>query len=161
MTDHAIIAGSFSDFKLIKTRATAQLIIEIPIEQADEALERLGGVPQSGKEKPVAIARLGPGAARVPSQPSEKPASGGDGSRSDRPKGGRRAREAGILCGDARFRKFLEEKICLHPVTPDDARLAIYGFCCVESRIDLDADPDAGAQWDRLHGQYIAWRDAA
>jgi hypothetical protein len=37
----AAIKGTFSDFKLIKTRKLAQLIIEIPIELADSALAAL------------------------------------------------------------------------------------------------------------------------
>lgn len=51
------IAGTFADFKIIKTRSVLQIVVEIPIEQGQAALELLG-IPQPGAEIPVAIARL-------------------------------------------------------------------------------------------------------
>lgn len=54
----AAVQGSFADFKVVKTRSTVQIVIEIPIEQADTALAILGGIPQPGTERPVAVARL-------------------------------------------------------------------------------------------------------
>jgi hypothetical protein len=47
MTDEpAAIQASFADFRLIKGRKQAQIILEIPIEGADAALAALGGIPQ-------------------------------------------------------------------------------------------------------------------
>ena len=150
MTDHAIIAGSFSDFRIIKTRSTAQLIIEIPIEHADEALERLGGVPQSGKEKPVAVARLNLDVAREPAPQAP-----------EKPKGGRRAREAGIACGEGAFAKYLDHTldvgVCYNADTTVDPRQSIYTICGVKSRVDLDHNEEAGRLWDALYGGYIMW----
>ncbi len=54
----AAISGTFSDFKLIKTRSVAQLIIEIPIEKALPTVQALGGLPFPGKEIWVAVAQL-------------------------------------------------------------------------------------------------------
>jgi hypothetical protein len=54
----AAIKGTFADFKLIKTRKIAQLVIEVPIEQADAALKTLGGLPRSDAERWCAIALL-------------------------------------------------------------------------------------------------------
>lgn len=51
------LAGNFADFKIIKTRSVLQIVVEIPIEQGQKALELLG-IPQPGQEIPVAIARL-------------------------------------------------------------------------------------------------------
>ncbi len=56
MNNFAIIVGTFSDFKLIKTRSTAQLVIEVPIERAFDAIAILG-IPQPGKEIQVAVYR--------------------------------------------------------------------------------------------------------
>ena len=59
MTDQpAAIKGTFSEIKFVKTRKICQIVIEIPIEQADEALAVLGGVPRPDAERWVAIARL-------------------------------------------------------------------------------------------------------
>ncbi len=54
---NAVIEGSYADFKLVKTRGVAQLVIEIPIERAAEAVAMFG-IPQPGQEIAVAIARL-------------------------------------------------------------------------------------------------------
>ena len=55
----AAIKATFSDFRIVKTRKLAQLIFETPIENADEALAILGGLPRSDKEAWCGIARLG------------------------------------------------------------------------------------------------------
>jgi hypothetical protein len=55
MTEYRGITGSFADFKLVKTRGVVQVITEIPIEEADQALESLGGIPVPGKERHVCI----------------------------------------------------------------------------------------------------------
>lgn len=57
MTKPAAVAGSYADLKLIKSRSVAQLVIEIPIEQAEQAVAAFG-IPQPGKEVAVAVALL-------------------------------------------------------------------------------------------------------
>lgn len=52
------IQATFSDFKLIKSRSVVQLVLELPIEAADAALASLGGIPQPGMERWVAVAPL-------------------------------------------------------------------------------------------------------
>jgi hypothetical protein len=51
-------AGVFTDFKLVKTRNVAQVIVEVPIEAADHALATLGGLPRADQSPWVAVARL-------------------------------------------------------------------------------------------------------
>jgi hypothetical protein len=58
MDKPAAFSATYSDFKVIRTRDTAQFIFEVPLEAADHALNILGGVPQPMKERWVAIARL-------------------------------------------------------------------------------------------------------
>lgn len=57
MSKPAAVAGSYADLKLIKSRSVAQLVIEIPIEQAEQAVAAFG-IPQPGKEVAVAVALL-------------------------------------------------------------------------------------------------------
>jgi hypothetical protein len=72
MTDEpAAIKATFSDFKLIRTRKLCQLVLEIPIEEADNALATLGGIPQPQSDRWVAVARLN-GAAKPEPEPKEK-----------------------------------------------------------------------------------------
>jgi len=58
VTDSAAIKATFSDFQLVKTRKLAKLIFEVPIEEADKALDVLGGVPRSDRERWVGITLL-------------------------------------------------------------------------------------------------------
>lgn len=117
----AAIAGSFADAKIVKTRSTLQLIIELPIEQADAALKALGGVPQPGREKPVAVALLdtdaitsGPLAA-PPAAPTHPPEEIHQAPAKQRQVGAatvaeRAMRRCGILCGDREFQSWLRDK---------------------------------------------------
>ena len=61
------IAGTFADFKLIKGRKVAQIVVEIPIEQADAIVAALGGLPNPAVERWVAMAPVNMEAARAAS----------------------------------------------------------------------------------------------
>jgi hypothetical protein len=54
----AVFQGTYSDWKLVKTRSVVQIVIEVPLEQAQHVYQVLGGMPQPGAEMPVAVARL-------------------------------------------------------------------------------------------------------
>lgn len=145
----AAIAGSFADAKIVKTRSTLQLIIELPIEQADAALKALGGVPQPGREKPVAVALLdtdaitsGPLAA-TPAAPTPPPDEVHQAPAKQRKPGAASSqdgvvRQAGILCNDRQFQLWLARK--RHPVIdsfelgPEGAAKNLRIMCRVDSR---------------------------
>lgn len=55
--DAAVFAGCFADFKLVRTRKTVQVIIELPIEKGADFLNAFG-MPDPSKEQWVAIAAL-------------------------------------------------------------------------------------------------------
>ena len=54
-------AGTFSDFKIVRGRKVAQLVIEVPLEKANEVLAALGGVPQPADPRSRAILHFVPG----------------------------------------------------------------------------------------------------
>lgn len=139
MTDLAIITGTFSDLKIIRTRSACQVVVEIPIEAADAALKALGGVPQPGKEVSVAVYRMA-----IPQEPKAKR--------------GTLAQQCGILCGDPVFLKFLTEKYGYFPLNDFDAAADVRQICGVKSRTEFDLDPDAGTRWLDLKGLYQAWK---
>ena len=87
----AAIMGTFSNFKIVPTRKLVQVIIEIPIEKADEALRALGGIPMSDQERWVAIARI---------ESDEKPKSVGE----------RALAQAHVLCADEAFQDWFRTK---------------------------------------------------
>jgi hypothetical protein len=50
--------ASYADWRVIKTRACIQVVFEVPIEQADQAYQVLGGMPMAANEIWCAVARL-------------------------------------------------------------------------------------------------------
>jgi hypothetical protein len=55
MTEYRGISGTYSDFKLVKTRGVVQVIVEFPIEEANQVLESLDGLPMPGQEAHVSL----------------------------------------------------------------------------------------------------------
>lgn len=148
----AIAKGTFADFKVIKTRKTAQLIIEVPIEGADAALAALGGVPRADREIWVAVARLQEdGTQAAPPEPEKRKHS--------------LAQQAAIMCGDVGFQTFLEQRYTEQYKRSVDAlghnadavAETVRAVCGVKSRRDFDQDEEAAARWQKLHGQYLVW----
>lgn len=63
----------------------------------------------------------------------------------------RRSQRAGILCGEVRFQKFMDEE------TAEGAAKAVRQTCGVKSRAEFDTDEKAGREWDRLVAEYDHW----
>jgi hypothetical protein len=149
MTDEpAAIRATFSDFRLIKGRKQAQLILEVPIEEADSAIAALGGIPQPHSDRWVAVARLN-GVEKPEPEPKEK----------------RKwddlnlAMQAGIRCNEVAFRQFLTETetSAFEARTVQDAEMMVRERCKVDSRKELNLDPEAAKRWLQLDRSYQAW----
>jgi hypothetical protein len=54
----AAFKACYSDWKLIKTRGVVQVVMEVPLAEADAAYKVLGGMPDFGSENWFAIAAL-------------------------------------------------------------------------------------------------------
>lgn len=158
MSAPAVIQGTYADYRRVKGRKVLQLVVEVPIEMAPQ-VHSIFGEPSPDGSTWVAVALLDPTKARAQSpvepasQPSEKPASGRNGGGA---KGGRRAREAGIACGDVRFWKHLEEKRGIHIVDATDCADYVRAACGVDSRTLLDHNGTAARTWDELYAEYLA-----
>ena len=139
----AAIRATWADFKLVKTRQVAQLIFEVPLEQADNALLVLGGVPQPDAERWVGIAPITEEAAQPPPPATDKPR------RSMSELGF--VMQAGILCNDPQFQKFCgcDNKI--------DTATHVRKQCGIGSRSELATDEDGRTRWDRLRAEFDAW----
>jgi hypothetical protein len=145
MTAPAAIRGTFADFRLIKGRKVAQLVCEIPIEEADEALRVLGGLPQPASERWLALAPL-----NITSiKPKEK----------QRFEDLKAAMQAGIRCGEPAFWRFIGENFTFRkaPTSEEDAAQFVRAYCCVSSRSALNLDPKAAAKWQELDARYSVW----
>jgi hypothetical protein len=127
--------AAYADLKIVKTRGVAQLILEIPLEQADAALEVLGGVPRPDREVWCAVARLAKDAPAEPVQPEE-------------PAKERRAfhemplpQQAGLLCKDFRFQAWCGAENEMEAIE-------YLRHCCgVSSRADLPFVEEAGSKF--------------
>jgi hypothetical protein len=145
MTDEpAAIRATFADFRLIKGRKQAQLVLEIPIEEADNALAVLGGIPQPQSDHWVAVARLN-GVERPESEPKEK----------RRWEDLKLSMQASIRCSEPAFQKFMVA------TDTEQAAQRVRAFCHIGSRSALNIDPDAAAKWRDLDRSYQAWLKVA
>ena len=140
------VLATFSDYKTIKTRSTFQLIFEIPIDQADEALRILGGTPMPSEERWVGIARAPKErkeAAKIEKEHrlfNTLPLS----------------QQAGIRGGDAQFTVFMTER-GYNIGNVGDAPDAIRSECGIASRSELDTNDIAAAKWRKLEEDYQAY----
>jgi hypothetical protein len=147
--------AAYSDWRLIKTRQTVQIIFEIPLEDADAAYEVLGGMPQPGSEQWFGIAALS-GEAAKPQQEIETPT---------RPAGVSRnwndlqpQQQAGIRCSEATFVSFLKEEYPDHwHEAGDEPAECVRMICGVRSRVELGINQKARTVWGRLDGEYQGW----
>lgn len=161
--------ASYADWKVIKTRACVQVVLEVPIEQADAAYQVLGGMPLASKEVWCGVARLDPEKAEsTPPRlaPVVAVAALPDGVDKDR----RRfdtlpyAQQAALRCNDPIYRAFLREMCsqqaayALHAKTPDSAAVALRDLCEVESRADIRPGTEAEKKWLELERWFAAWQ---
>ena len=137
MTDK-VFTGTYSDFKLVKTRQIAQIIIEIPIERAEEVLLKFG-VPKPNEEIWVAVAAI----------------------KTDKVTGNARAlkaiQQAGILCNDYAFGAWLLKEKGLTEIKPAAAETiqnAIRALTGVKSRSDWRQNEEALLIWERLYKEF-------
>ena len=144
MTKDAVLAV-FTDVKTIKTRSCLQLVLEIPLEQADDALHALGGFPLPGESTWVGIALAPADRAEIKKAEKRKfeelPLS----------------QQAALRCEDNDFCQFLAHRINgpLGTLTPADI---VRVECEVDSRSKFDSDPQAAARWKRLDAQFRQWQ---
>jgi len=176
----AAFKACYAEWKVIKTRATVQLVFELPIERADEAYQALGGMPIAAHEVWCGIARLDPSKEQplpphpavaaprpvlAPSQPTT-PAGENKIRRPfpDMPP----SQQAGMLCNEISFQKFLKERhrsiwSAAMSTVPEDCQ--DYGryaaaettrlLCKVNSRADIKTD---NAEWSALVLAYRLWQ---
>ena len=145
MMDKAVIQGTFSDLKTVKTRSVVQMVIEVPIEQGAQIIAAFG-FPRPGEEVPVAVARLDVDVAKHAPAPSEKP--------KERFADKRLSVQAGIRCNDPRFLIFLEETF---GDTYNGAADFVRTHCGVSSRKELDINNVAASDWKGLNAEFEQW----
>jgi hypothetical protein len=149
MNEPAVIQGTFADLKVVKTRKTCQIVVEVPLEMLATVIRHLGGI-DPGAETPVVVARLNSVPAAKPSKP--------DAPLADKPKGKKLAQRAAMLCNEPAFRLFLADRGVLIP-DADAAVVWLRQTCGVQSRAELDSNEAAGRCFLDLEADYKLWRD--
>jgi len=157
--------ATYSDWKLIKTRGVVQVVMEVPLADADAAYDVLGGMPVHGKERWFGIAALKPGkevmqnTGLVPQQLDARP-------QPTQPQAGAKRdwrdlpppQQAGMRCDQPAFSTFLKEE------RPDDWHECpdpvdcIYLICGISSRSELGTNHRARKIWKALDDQFQAWK---
>lgn len=157
MKQPAAFRGTYSDWRLVKTRAVVQIIFEVPLANADAAYEVLGGMPVHGKERWFGIAAI-KSTAEEAAQPRQ------DSPPSSHPGGAKRewrdippAQQAGIRCEEPIFAAFLKETRKDDWHETQDATDCVRLICGVESRAYLSTNQRARVIWHQLDTEYQAW----
>lgn len=130
------VAGTFVKFDAVPTRKVVRIIIEAPIEKADEILRSLGGYPDPANARWVGLAPL-----------NTKP--------DNTLKGGKLAQSAGMLCAEKAFWQFTDS------TNSDEAADYIRTRCAIESRAHLDHDEEAASRFRDMKLEYEAWLKVA
>ena len=132
----AVIRGTYADFKLVKTRNVVQMIIEVPIEDAQRVTSNFG-IPTPSEEKWVAVALLDDRKVEVNSR-SQKA-----------------IQQAGILGSDVAFGTFLKKKVPeVIPNNPSSVVDGIRALTGVRSRSEFKSNETALKIWERLYDEY-------
>jgi hypothetical protein len=168
----ACFRGTYSDFKLIKTRGVVSISFEIPVEQAQAALDVLGGMPVAATEVWCGIARLNhagedssAGTAAAPKRDLEKPPTSGRGQPAPDTQPAKQAfrdmrlvNQAGMLCDELSFQRFITERAKSALLFSDEgAAEYVREYCGVRSRSDIRPRTPSGDRWTKLHDEYRLW----
>lgn len=147
MTKPSAIQATYADMKLVRTRSCAQLVFEIPIEQAPAAIEAFG-VPLPGKEVWCAIARLDTTKA---ASESEKPAKKWD----ELPL----PQQAAMRCSEKPFLGFLLDTVARDKGALDanSAADVVRRHCGVTSRADIGKTEASALAWRKMDSDFRFW----
>jgi hypothetical protein len=141
-TTNRTILGTYSDFKLVKTRSVVQMIIEIPIEQSNQVTEMFG-MPTPSEEKWVAVALI-------------------DTQHINRNEDATRAiQSAGMICKNEAFGEWLKTErgmVDLDPTDPDAIADALRALLGIRSRTDFHRDSEAITAFHRLKGEFDSYQ---
>lgn len=154
MTDAAAFQATFVKTVPVGGRKVVQFVFEVPVEKATDALNMLGGFPNSAESVWCGIARL-----VKPEEAAEKPAQS--------PKArvaSHMTTRAAILCTDPVFWRFLNEtyrnSFPQAHVTDEKGAADLVRFLCdVRSRKEIQPDTRAGKKWDDIYTRFVCWRD--
>jgi hypothetical protein len=141
-----VVQATFFKFDAVHSKGVYRLTFEIPAHGANEAVQALGGLPDPGAVKTVAIALLSlvPNPPRAPvEEPKQIEAP-----RREYPLSSRVA----MTCQEQSFKEFLRQRF--HDQFNGDPAEFVRWYCDVGSRAEIKPGTDAEGLWNKLHVQY-------
>ncbi|MBR1122144.1 hypothetical protein JQ628_11515 [Bradyrhizobium lablabi] len=148
MNSPVAFKATYSDFKLVKTRAVVQVIFEVPLADSNEVLDILGGMPNAANERWFGIAPLREPITDAP-----------EGKQSKNWRELLPSAQAGIRCAEPIFWAFLREEMNMREEgSADNAASFVRAHCKVNSRAHFNSNPAAKAVWQSLDNQFQAWK---
>jgi hypothetical protein len=144
--------ATYSDWRLVKSRGVVQVVMEVPLADADKAYEILGGMPNPAAEQWFGIAAIR--ADRSGQAESMSTARTTRAWKDMLPQ-----QQAGIRCDEVTFAVFLHEEYPeeWHEAMDDPAE-AVRLICGVQSRAEFSTNAKAAVAWRQLDDKYQAWR---
>lgn len=139
--NNRVIQGTYADFKIVKTRNVAQLVIEVPLEQAQSAIQMFG-VPTPQKEQWVAVAALHEVSVQTNGEEGRKAVISSQ-----------------MICKSELFGKFLREEMGLGEVEDNDESRSqgLRTLLGIHSRSELGKDQASLQAFYRIKGEYDQW----
>lgn len=155
----AAFQATIHGLRTVPSRKVCQIVVEAPIEQ----LAHIARIAEHGAW--VAVARLtevpAPSSSRVSSSGEREPVSD-PGLSTERGHHEKRrfddmspAQQAGMLCNDVGFRKYIEEKVTTPCTTVDQAAQIVRDWCGVKSRSALTSE---NRVWSAFVEEYRLWQ---
>lgn len=175
MAAPAAIQATFADFKIIRGRKIAQIICEIPLEQADAALSVLGGIPNPATEAWVAIARLDLSKAKDAGPDTRGLMNVGLEHHEEAQKPKRKFSELPLITQSVllsereAFWTFLKttksncwlfnqnDKDGIGRTNIETAKMCLYDLCKMNSRSKLGVDPVASTKFIEIRNEFQDW----
>jgi len=145
----AAIAGTYSEFRMVKGRKVLQIIIEVPLEKQAEAFLALG-FPMPDNPQWVAVARLQSAPPAASTGPKNEAAS--ERAKADyrfKPPAQQAVVRAARLCAELRFQAWIETHCAAKGITSteqpgEDSTADLLRRCIgVKSRGEIATDPAA------------------
>lgn len=157
--------ATYSDWKLVKTRGVVQVVMEVPLAEADAAYDVLGGMPNPANETWFGIAPINlHRPAKETKQVDDLPQATSSSVNHKPPAGTKRSwedlqpqQQAGIRCGEPTFVAFLKEQYRNEWRGTDGAAECVRFICGVHSRVELGTNQKASVIWHQLDCEYRAW----
>jgi hypothetical protein len=148
--------ATYSDWKLVKTRGVVQVVMEVPLAEADAAYGVLGGMPNSANEQWFGIApiKLPVPAKETAAKPEPLPTARAKRDWRDL----QPPTQAGIRCEEPAFEQFLKEERQDDWAEAQSSRDAVCLICGVQSRSELATNQKARVIWHQLDSQFQAWK---